>query len=185
MGIKTGKIFVISAPSGTGKTSIMKPFLKKYPEFVYSVSATTRKKRENEIDGVDYFFISEEEFKVKIEKSEFLEWECVYDYFYGTLKKFVEDTISAGKNILVEVEVKGALSIKKKYPESNLIFIEPPSFDELSKRLKNRRTEDEVDLHKRLERARWEMDQKLLFDKCILNLNLDEAIKHLEEELTK
>lgn len=174
-----GKIFVISAPSGAGKTSIIRPFLKNNADFVYSVSATTRKMRNGERDGVDYFFISEEEFLQKMAHNEFLEWEKVYDYYYGTLNSFVEETISSGKHVVIEVEVKGALNVKKKYPDANLIFIDPPDYASLEARLKNRNTENEEDMRKRLERAKMELGEKDKFDKCVKNYNLDEAIENL------
>ncbi len=178
---KKGRIFVISAPSGAGKTSIMRPFLKRHPEFVFSVSATTRKKRPGETNGVDYFYISSSEFEQKIANKEFLEWEQVYDYYYGTLRGFVEETINSGKDIFIEVEVKGALSIKRQYPKALLIFIEPPSYEELTKRLTNRRTESPEDLKKRLERAKMELAQKVYFDVAIMNNKVDEAIENLEQ----
>ena len=133
-----GNIIAISAPSGAGKTTIVKEILKRYPELVFSVSATTRPKRKTEKDGVEYFFITEEQFKQKIEKDEFVEWEKFYDYYYGTFKSFVDYNINDGKNVLLEIEVKGALSIKRIYPESYVIYILPPSYEELVKRLKNR-----------------------------------------------
>jgi guanylate kinase len=177
---KKGRIFVISAPSGAGKTSIMRPFLKRHPEYVFSVSATTRKRRPGEKDGVDYFYISEEEFQRKIDKKEFLEWERVYDYYYGTLRNFVENTVADGKDIFIEVEVKGALSIKRQYPDALLIFIDPPSFDELRKRLMKRKTENEEEMAKRLERAKMELEQKVFFDVAIVNNDIEEATRNLE-----
>ena len=175
-----GKIFVISAPSGTGKTSIIHGFLTGHKEIVYSVSATTRQRRSVEVDGEDYFFISEEKFKKKIDDHEFLEWEKVYDYYYGTLKRFVENTINSGKHIVVEVDVKGALSVKKRYPEAFLVFIDPPSFEELESRLKKRNTDNDDDIKKRLQRAKMELEEKINFDYVIVNQNLSTAIEELE-----
>lgn len=180
MKVERGKIIVVSAPSGAGKTTIVQNVLKYFPGIVFSVSATTRKKRENEIDGVHYFFISEEEFKQKIENNEFVEWERFYDYYYGTFKSFVETTISAGKNILLEVDVKGALAIKRIYPEAKLIYILPPSLEELENRLKSRQTENEEDLKKRLERSKMELDMKDKFDHIVINNNLEYAISEMK-----
>ena len=173
---KKGAIIVISAPSGTGKTSIVKRIINEIPGLVFSVSATTRKKRENEKNGTDYFFISEKEFEEKIEKNEFVEWEKVYDYYYGTFKSIIEDNISKGKSVIMEVDVKGALSIKKIYPKANLIYVIPPSQDELIRRLKNRKTENDTDLRKRLERAIMELSIKDKFDYFVVNKDLEKAI---------
>lgn len=173
---KKGKIFAISAPSGTGKTTIVKRLLNEIPDLVYSVSATTRKKRKNEKSGVDYFFISEQEFLDKIKNGEFVEWEKVYDYYYGTFKYYVDQNINDGTNIIAEVDVKGALSLKKIYPEAILIFIAPPSLDELIDRLMKRKTETTTDLQKRIERAKMELSQKDKFDYLIINKDLEKAI---------
>lgn len=182
---KKGKIIAISAPSGTGKTTIVRRVLKDIPGLVFSVSATTRKPRENEKDGVHYFFISEDEFKDKIEKNEFIEWEKFYDYFYGTFKSEVENAVNSGKSIILEVDVKGALSLKSIYPESVLIYIVPPSFDELVKRLKNRNTESEEDLQKRIDRAKMELGLKDKFDFAIENENLETAVSETESLVKK
>ncbi len=185
MSTEQGHIFVISAPSGAGKTSIMRPFLKRHPEFVFSVSATTRKRRPGEREGIDYHYISSDEFEKKIVAREFLEWEQVYDYYYGTPKKNIDDSIPNGKHIFIEVEVKGALSIKKIYSNAVLIFIEPPSYEELQKRLVKRKTENEEDLTKRLDRAKMELEQKPHFDFCIVNHQIEPAIENLEKYINK
>ena len=174
--IKRGAIIAISAPSGTGKTSIVKRIINEIPGLIFSVSATTRKKRENEKNGVDYFFISEKEFKEKIKNNEFVEWEKVYDYYYGTFKKVIEENINNGRSVILEVDVKGALSIKKIYKEANLIYVIPPSHDELIRRLKNRKTDNDTDIKKRLERAIMELSIKDKFDYFVVNKDLDKAI---------
>jgi guanylate kinase len=176
-----GKIFAFSAPSGAGKTTILKQVLKDYPEIVYSVSATTRKKRSNEVEGREYFFISENEFKKRIENSEFIEWEKFYDYYYGTLKSFVNKNLEAGKSVFLELDVNGALNIKKLYPDSILIFIEPPSFEELVQRLKKRNTETKEDLKKRIERAKMELSLKDKFDYFVVNNYLDKAVSEIKK----
>ena len=127
-----GSIIAVSAPSGTGKTTIVRKILKDIPELVFSVSATTRKKRAQEKEGVHYYFISEVEFKKKIKNDEFVEWEKFYDYYYGTYKSVVDNAINSRKSILLEVDVKGALSLKTIYPESVLIYIVPPVLRNLS-----------------------------------------------------
>jgi guanylate kinase len=180
-----GKIFAFSAPSGAGKTTILKQVLKDYPEIVFSVSATTRKKRSDEVDGREYFFISEEEFKKKIDNDEFIEWENFFGYYYGTLKSSVNKNIEEGKSVFLELDVKGALNIKKLYPDSVLIFIEPPSFEELIKRLKKRNTETEEDFNKRIERAEMELSLKDKFDYFVVNNFLDKAVSEVREIIEK
>jgi guanylate kinase len=182
---KNGVIIAVSAPSGTGKTTIVKKILSDFPELIFSISATTRKKRDYETEGVEYFFISEEEFKSKIEKGEFIEWEKFYDYYYGTFKSYIEQNINNGKSVIVEIDVKGALELKKIYPDSVLIFIYPPSLDELEKRLTNRQTENETDLKKRIKRAKMELSLKDKFDYFIENDDLEKAILETESLIKK
>jgi guanylate kinase len=172
---RKGSIIVISAPSGTGKTTIVRRILNDFPEIVFSVSATTRKKREHEVEGVDYFYISEEEFKEKIQNNEFVEWELFYDYYYGTFRSFIDSRINNGKAVILEVDVHGALEIKRIYPDAILIYIAPPSLEELLIRLKKRQTENEEDLRKRIERAKMELSHKDKFDYIIVNNDLNTA----------
>jgi guanylate kinase len=180
-----GRIIVISAPSGAGKTSIIKEILIAFPELVFSISATTRKKRDNENEGVDYFFINEEDFISKINEGEFVEYEKFYDYYYGTYKSYINNNISEGKPVLLDVDVKGALSIKKIYPEAALIYILPPSLDILIERLKKRQTESEADLNKRVERAKMELSLKDKFDYFVVNKDLNLAILEVKEIINK
>lgn len=179
------KLFVFSAPSGSGKTTIVKEVLNSFPNFVFSISATTRKKRPNEKDGVDYFFITEKEFLERIEKNEFVEWEKFYDYYYGTLKSQIDDNIKNGRHTVFEVDVKGAISIKKYYPEAVLIFIAPPSIEELKQRLIKRNTETEEDLKKRIERAEMELNFKDKFDYVVSNSDLEFAKKEVKKIIEK
>jgi guanylate kinase len=172
---KKGSIIVISAPSGTGKTTIVRRILGDFPKVVFSISATTRKKREHEVEGVDYFFISEEEFKKKIQNNEFVEWELFYDYYYGTFRSFIDNRINNGKSVILEVDVHGALEIKRIYPDAILIYIAPPSLEELLIRLRKRQTENEEDLRKRIERAKMELSHKDKFDYFIVNNDLNTA----------
>lgn len=179
------KLIVFSAPSGAGKTTIVKEILKKFPQLVFSISATTRPKREIEKDGVEYYFLTEKKFKSKIEKNEFIEWEKFYDYYYGTYKSVIDDNITAGKPVLLELDVKGALSIKRLYPDAQLIYISPPSFEELVERLRKRKTENESDFRKRVDRAKMELSLKDKFDFIIENTELDKAIKEAKSLVNK
>ncbi|OGU54459.1 MAG: guanylate kinase [Ignavibacteria bacterium RBG_13_36_8] len=185
MNKKESKLFVFSAPSGSGKTTIVRNVLKQFPEFIFSVSATTRKKRRIEVNGKDYFFISEKEFLKKIDANEFVEWEKFYGYYYGTLKDFVDGHIKKRNTLVFELDVKGALNFKVAYPDAVLIFISPPNLDELKKRLKERKTETEEDYKKRTERAEMEMTYKDKFDYVVINRDLDSAKKEVEMIIKK
>ena len=178
--IKRGKLLVFSAPSGAGKSTIVRSVLNKFPELAFSISATTRERRETEEEGKHYFFISENEFKKKIEQNEFVEWEKFYDYYYGTLKSHIENLLDKGKNVVLEVDVKGALEIKKVYPDSVLVFVMPPSFDILKDRLVKRNTESQEDLKKRLERVELELSYKDHFEHIIVNDDLNYALEEAE-----
>jgi len=182
---KKGKIIAVSSPSGGGKTTIVKRILKEFPELVFSVSATTRPQRKNEKHSVEYYFISEEEFKKHIENNDFVEWERFYDYYYGTFKSFITDHIEKGNSVVLEVDVKGALSLKKIYPESHLIFIDPPSLDELVKRLRNRNTESPEDFQKRIDRAKMELELKEKFDYVVENKILEKATTEVLSLISK
>lgn len=181
MAKKCAKLYVFSAPSGSGKTTIVRDVLKNHPDFVFSISATTRKKRADEKEGVDYFFLGENEFLDKVNHGDFVEWEKFYDYYYGTLKNLVDGNLDKGLSSVFEVDVKGALNIKKHYPNSVLIFIAPPSIQELKERLINRNTETDDDLKKRIERAEMELSFKDRFDYVVSNINLEEAKKEVKK----
>ena len=151
----------------------------------YSVSATTRKPRNNEVHGKDYFFVSEEEFLKGIKEGAFVEWEKVYDYYYGTYKNFIFDIINQGRHILLEIDVKGALNIKSQFPESVSVFIIPPDIETLRQRLQNRKTESEADLKKRLDLAVHELQERDKFDYRVVNAELDTAVKELHDLILK
>lgn len=180
-----GEVIAVSGPSGAGKSTIVKKILKLYPEIVFSISATSRPKRENESDGVEYYFISEDKFKNEIDIGEFVEWEKFYDYYYGTFKSFIDDNINLGKPVLLEIDVKGALSIKRIYPKSHLIYIMPPSYEELVQRLRNRQTETEEDFQKRIERAKMELSHKDQFGYIISNEYLEKAVEETSDLIKK
>jgi guanylate kinase len=171
------KILIITAPSGAGKTSITHHLMNHFSILSFSVSATTRKARANELDGVDYYFISGDEFKKKIQLKEFAEWEMVYEgKYYGTLKSELKRIWGLGKVPVLDIDVKGAIHVQQQYPENTLsIFVEPPSVEELKKRLLSRGTENEESLNARVNKASYEIGFKDHFDKIIVNDSLDNA----------
>lgn len=181
-----GKLIVISAPSGGGKTSIVKAILTKYPSMLFSVSATTRAIRNGEANGKDYFFLTKEEFEKRIKADELVEWEEIYGNYYGTLNSEVEKALSAGRIMLFDIDVKGALSIKRKYTDDSvLIFIKPPSFETLKARLSNRKTEDEATIKRRLDRVPMELEKGSLCDYQVVNDDLQTAIAEVENIILK
>lgn len=172
-----GKVIIVSAPSGAGKTSIVRHLLEQVPDLKFSISATTRPKRDYEIDGKDYYFLTPEQFKERLANDEFLEWQEVYaDQFYGSLKSEVERIWSNGQAVIFDVDVLGGLNIKKFYGDEALsVFIEPPTMKELENRLKNRGTENDASLKKRLAKAEYELSFARQFDKIVLNDDLKTA----------
>lgn len=183
MGADTRKIIIIAAPSGSGKTSITRYLLQQYPLLSLSISAATRKPRGEEKDGVHYHFISEDEFKQKIEENAFVEWEMVYEgSYYGTLKAELERIWNLGKVPILDIDVKGAIHLQDQFPHRCLsIFIEPPSVEELKKRLESRGTETPESLANRVNKASYELSFKNHFHKNILNDNLEKACRETEE----
>ena len=178
--VKKGTLFVISGPSGVGKGTLVAMLLKNHPEIKLSVSATTRNPRPGEIEGVHYFFLDKEDFKNRINSGEFLEWAEFSGNLYGTNKNFVKKMLEEGQNIILEIEVQGALQVKTQLEEAILIFIEPPSFEDLKIRLLKRSTESEEEIQKRLAIVKSELEQKKEFNHLIVNDNLDTALKNLE-----
>ncbi len=181
-----GKLIIFSAPSGSGKTTIVKQLLaeQKY-NLCFSVSATSRQPRHTELDGRDYYFITPEEFRQKVDEDAFLEWEEVYqDKYYGTLKSEVERLLNDGKNVIFDVDVIGGLNIKKYYGEKALaVFVQPPSVEELEKRLRGRATDDEETILKRIEKADYELSFAPKFDTIIINDDLQKAIADTQKVL--
>ena len=179
-----GKLIVLSAPSGSGKTTILK-HLMTYPELnlEFSISCTTRAPRGEEENGKDYYFISLDEFKNHIKNEDFVEWEEVYrDNFYGTLKSEVERIWASGKNVIFDIDVAGGLRIKHKFPEETLaVFVKPPSVDELKRRLKERSTESEDKINMRIAKAHVELATAPQFDVVIKNYDLDVALEEATE----
>ena len=176
------KLILVAAPSGAGKTTIVHHLLDQFDELAFSVSATTRPKRPDEREGEDYYFLHPGEFKSLIEQDAFIEWEEVYkNQFYGTLRREVERLWEEGKSIIFDIDVKGALNIKKSYPEESLsIFVKPPSLQALRRRLSQRETEDPESLRKRMTRAEKELRYENMFDRVILNDDLSKALQEAE-----
>ena len=177
--LNKGKLIVFSAPSGSGKTTIVRHLLKQEKlNLEFSISATSREKRGEEIDAKDYYFLTASEFKSKIKNDEFLEWEEVYrDNFYGTLKTEVERIWAKGKHVIFDIDVSGGLRIKRKYPRETLaIFVKPPSIDELKIRLKKRKTESADKINMRIAKASVELATAPQFDTVIKNYDLDTAL---------
>jgi len=177
------KILIITAPSGAGKTSITKHLMKVFPVLEFSISAATRQARGNEKEGVDYYFMSLDEFNQKIQHKEFAEWEMVYEgKYYGTLKSELKRIWSLNKVPVLDIDVKGALHIQRQYPENTLsIFVQPPSVEVLKNRLQGRGTETEESLAARVNKAFYELSFKDHFDKTIVNENLDVACAEAEK----
>ncbi len=181
-----GKLIVISAPSGCGKTTITRALLRRNPQYTFSVSATTRPRRRNEVYGKHYFFLTEEEFRRAIEKNELVEWETIYGDYYGTLKSVVDEALENGKVLLFDIDVNGGLSIKKHYPDDTvLIFIEPPGIEDLKKRLRRRNTEGSEQFKRRIERVPMELEKGKSFDYSVVNADLDKAIDEVDKIVQK
>jgi len=182
-----GKLFIFSAPSGSGKTTIVRSLLEKDLSLEFSISATSRPKRDNEVHGSDYHFLSVEDFKKKIESDEFVEWEEVYENrFYGTLKSELQRIWDKGKHVIFDVDVVGGLNIKKKYPKKALsVFVMPPNVEELKKRLILRSTDSAEDIETRIKKANEELTYADQFDIIIINNKLEDAIEESEAVVKK
>lgn len=176
-----GLLIFLASPSGGGKTTIIRELLKRYPEdFVYSVSSTTRKPRPGEVDGKDYHFLDRREFEEKIHRGEFLEWEHVHDYLYGTDKLKIDQFLAEGKKVLLDLDVKGTLNVSKMYPNNSItIFLVPPSKEELLKRLNLRGTDSETEIARRLERYEMEMEHAKYFQHIVVNDKLEKTIEEI------
>lgn len=175
------KLFVISGSSGVGKGTVLKKFLEKNPHFMLSISCTTRLPRPGEVDGINYFFLTKDEFQNCIENDKFLEWAEFAGNFYGTKQKYIKQCLEEGKDIILEIDTQGALQVKKRMPESVLIFIAPPSFEELENRLRGRHTEDETTIQKRLDAVKIELERAKNFDYQVINDDVNRAVSELEK----
>ncbi|RYY55210.1 MAG: guanylate kinase [Chitinophagaceae bacterium] len=183
MALHQDKIIIITAPSGAGKTSITRHLLAKFPTLAFSVSAATRQPRFYEVEGKDYYFLTPEDFKRRIQQNEFLEWEMVYEgKYYGTLKSELQRIWDNDQLPLLDIDVKGAIHVQQQYPDTSLsVFIEPPSVDELKRRLESRGTESEETLRARVNKASYEISFKHHFNQVIVNDVLESACLQAEE----
>lgn len=177
---RRGRLFVLSGPSGAGKGTVRKEVFRRVEGLFFSISCTTRSPRPGEVDGVDYRFISRENFVRRIEAGEFLEWAEVHGNLYGTLWSDVENTLSSGRDVVLEIDVKGAFQVMKRCKDTVSIFLAPPSTEELERRLKNRGSEDEVTIALRLKNALSEMAEADKYDHLVVNDDLEHAVEDLE-----
>lgn len=178
-------LIVVSGPSGSGKGTLCGLLRQRLPDLAYSVSMTTRPPRPGEKDGVDYFFVSTEEFLNKIEAGEFLEWAKVYDNYYGTPVTYVESCLRDGKDVLLEIDIQGARQVKKLFPDAVLIFISPPSFEELGARITKRGTDSEEEIKKRLSSAKEELQAASEYDYVVVNDHQERAVEEILEIIKK
>jgi guanylate kinase len=179
-------LIVISAPSGCGKTTIAREILRRHPDMLFSVSATTRPKRDHEEHGKDYFFLSAADFQERVARGELAEWEEIYGNYYGTLKTEIDAALAHGRSMMFDIDVNGALSIKKLYPDDAvLIFIKPPSVEVLTERLRRRNTETPETIARRLERVPMELGRAPEFDIAVVNDDLATAVDAVDAVVTK
>ena len=178
---KQGTLVVLSGFAGTGKGTIMNQLLEKHDSYALSVSATTRNPRPNEVDGREYFFKTKEEFEAMIETGEFLEYACYVGNYYGTPKKYVQEQLAAGKDVILEIEIQGALNIKGQFPDALLLFVAPPSADVLKERLVGRGTESADVIEQRLARAVEESKGIENYDYLVVNDDLDECVENVHQ----
>ncbi len=178
---KKGYMFVVSGPSGVGKTVLCNHIVEKFkPNVVYSISTTSREPRGGEKDGQEYNFCTASEFEEEIKNNAFAEWACVHGNYYGTPRKFLIDNVNAGRHVVLNIDVQGGMKIHKEYPESVMIFILPPSFEELEHRIRGRNMDSEESLKKRMVNARKEIDCSKQYKHCLINDDLEKAKVDLE-----
>ena len=178
--MKNGTLFVISSPSGGGKSTVISKILEKNQNLSYSISATTRKPRAGENEGEDYYFMTKKQFREYVKDNRFLEWAEVHNNYYGTLKSQITEMLENGKHVILDIDVQGGKAVKECMPESVLIFLMPPSIEELEKRLRSRGTDSDEDIVRRLLAAEQEMEQKDKYDYTVVNDTIDQSVKKVE-----
>jgi guanylate kinase len=176
-----GHLFIVSSPSGVGKSTVLSAVLEKRPQLQYSISYTTRPRRENERDGIDYHFIDELGFQEKIAANEFAEWAKVHGHSYGTSRRCIEDALNKGQDVLLDIDVEGAKALSSKYPQGFCIFIAPPNMEELERRIQRRDTDAPEVVKRRLKNAQAEMAQAHLYDRVVVNDDLSHTVSEVEE----
>jgi guanylate kinase len=180
----SGLLLVLSGPSGVGKGTVCKALRERMPDLVYSVSATTRAPRAGEVEGVNYFFKTKDEFRQMIERDELLEWAEYVGNYYGTPRKFVEETIASGRDVILEIEVQGALQVKRKFPQGIFLFLAPPDLAELENRIVGRGTETEETIRHRMEVARSEIELMDHYDYVVVNDVIEKACDRIQAIIT-
>lgn len=183
--MRKGSLYVFTGPSGAGKGTLLSRLREQDDRLFYSISATTRAPRPGETDGVQYYFLSKADFEEKIAQNAFLEHARYVDNYYGTLEAPVNEKLDEGYDVILEIEVQGAMQVHKKRPDAVMVFIAPPSFEELAARLRGRGTEDEEKVRKRLETAREELKQQDRFDYVVVNDEIDRAVDEIKDILAK
>ena len=178
---KNGKLYVVAGSSGVGKGTLLKIFLQRNPQIAFSISYTTRKPRPGEVDGVNYFFTTKEDFELAIKNDEFLEWAVFSGNYYGTSAKYVQKTLDSGRDLILEIETQGALQVMEKFPNAEYIFILPPSLEDLEFRLRGRGTEDEDAIQKRLAAVKSELEISKKFNHRVINDNIEVAVEELQK----
>lgn len=181
---KNGKIIVISGPSGVGKTTICRELLKRNKNLVFSISYTTRPKKEKEKNGIDYYFVSEDKFVKMIENNEFIEWAKVHNFYYGTPKKKLLEDIKAGKDVLLDIDVQGGKSIKKLFPDGVFIFVLPPSWEVLKERIINRKRDNKKEVYLRLKNALKEIKSIRYYNYIVINDELNKTLEIINSIIT-
>lgn len=184
MGNESGLLLVLSGPSGVGKGTVCKALRERMPELVYSVSATTRKPRAGEVEGVNYFFKTHEEFQQMIAADQLLEWAEYVGNFYGTPRRFVEETLASGRDVILEIEVQGALQVKQKFPQGIFLFLAPPDLAELENRIVGRGTETEETIRSRMAVARAEIELMDQYDYVVVNDVIEAACERIKAIIT-
>ena len=177
---RRGSLFVVSAPSGAGKTTLCREIRLRLPDLAYSVSVTTRPPRPGEIDGADFRFVGSPEFRAMLARGEFAEWATVHGNLYGTRARALEDALATGRDVLLDIDTQGAAQLRARYPDAVLIFILAPSVKELEQRLRERRSDMDADIERRLVRAREEIALWRQYDYLIVNRDVKEAMEQLE-----